>query len=90
MECTGTLQNCRFWWVKVWSSRSRASIIESEHRRVAGWEFPKIGGGYLRVPLKGYYKGTIRIPLKGSIRDVWGFPKIRGTLSWGPKKGSYY
>ena len=25
-------------------------------------------GGYLRVPLKGYHKGTIRVPLKGSIR----------------------
>ena len=24
--------------------------------------------GYLRVPLKGHYKGTIRVPLKGSIR----------------------
>ena len=23
--------------------------------------------GYLRVPLKGYYKGTIRVPLKGSL-----------------------
>ena len=33
------------------------------------WEFPKITG-YLRVPLKGYYKGTIRIPLKESVRDV--------------------
>ena len=31
------------------------------------WEFPKIRG-YLRVPLKGYCKGTIRVPLKGSIR----------------------
>ena len=30
-------------------------------------EFPKIRG-YLRVPLKRYYKGTIRVPLKGSIR----------------------
>ena len=27
------------------------------------------------VPLKGCYKGTIRVPLKGSIR-VWGFRKI--------------
>ena len=24
--------------------------------------------GYLRVPLQGYYKGTIRVPLKGPIR----------------------
>ena len=24
--------------------------------------------GYLRVPLKGYYKSTIRVPLKGPIR----------------------
>ena len=24
--------------------------------------------GFLRVPLKGYYNGTIRFPLKGSIR----------------------
>ena len=24
--------------------------------------------GYLRVPLKDYYKGTIRVSLKGSIR----------------------
>ena len=31
------------------------------------WEFPKIRG-YQRVPLKGYYKGTIRVTLKGSIR----------------------
>ena len=41
--------------------------------------------GYLRVPLKGYYKGTKRVPLKGSIR-VWTgleFPKLRGTLFWG-------
>ena len=29
------------------------------------WEFPKISG-YLRVFLKGYYKGTIRVPLKSS------------------------
>ena len=39
--------------------------------RVSGsgwsWEFPKIRG-YLRVPLKGYYKGTMRVFLKGSIR----------------------
>ena len=27
------------------------------------------------VPLKGCYKGTIRVPLKGSIR-VWGFRKF--------------
>ena len=39
--------------------------------------------GYLRVPLKGYYQGTIRVTLKGSIR-VLEFPKIRGTLFWGP------
>ena len=39
--------------------------------------------GYLRVPLKGYYKGTIRVTLKGSIR-VLEFPKMRGTLFWGP------
>ena len=26
--------------------------------------------GYLRVPLKGYYKGTIKVPLKGSIRGI--------------------
>ena len=38
------------------------------------WEFPKMG--YLRVPLKGYHKGTIRVPLKGSIRALE-FPKIR-------------
>ena len=32
------------------------------------WKFSKIRG-YFRVPLKGCYKGTIRIPsLKGSIR----------------------
>ena len=31
------------------------------------WEFPTLRG-YLRVPLKGYYKGTTRVPLKGSIR----------------------
>ena len=33
--------------------------------------------GYLRVPLKGYYKGTIRVALKGykGLR----FPKIRGS-----------
>ena len=24
--------------------------------------------GYLRVPLKGYYKATVRVPLKGSTR----------------------
>ena len=30
-------------------------------------EFPKIRG-YLRVPLKGCDKATIRVPLKGSIR----------------------
>ena len=30
-------------------------------------EFPKIRG-YLRVPLKGYYKGTMRLPVKGPIR----------------------
>ena len=26
------------------------------------WEFPK---GYLGAPLKGYYKGTLRVPFKG-------------------------
>ena len=35
--------------------------------------------GYLRVPLKGYYKGTIRVPLKGLYKGLE-FPKIRGTL----------
>ena len=35
--------------------------------RELNWGFPKLRG-YLRVPLKGYYKGTIRVPLKGSIR----------------------
>ena len=34
--------------------------------------------------LKGLqYKGTIRVPLKGSIKGLE-FPKIRGTLLWGP------
>ena len=35
--------------------------------------------GCLRVPLKGFYKGTIGVPGKGSE-----IPKIRGTLFWGP------
>ena len=35
--------------------------------------------GYLRVPLKGYYKGTMRVPLKGLYKGLE-FPKIRGTL----------
>ena len=39
-------------------------------------EFPKIRGTF-RVPLKGYYKGTLGVPLKGSTR-VLEFPKIRG------------
>ena len=30
------------------------------------WEFTE-NLGYLRVPLKGYYKGTIRVPLKRCI-----------------------
>ena len=32
--------------------------------------FKAIRGVPLRVPLKGYYKGTTRVPLKGSIRDM--------------------
>ena len=30
------------------------------------------------VPLKGYYQGTIRVPLKGSIRvwTVWSFRNL--------------
>ena len=36
-------------------------------------------GGYLRVPLKGYYKSTIRVPLKGSIKGLE-LPKIKGYL----------
>ena len=31
----------------------------------------------IRVPLKGSYKGSIGF-------RVWEFPKIRGTLCWGP------
>ena len=38
------------------------------------WEFPKTRG-HLRVPLKVYDKGTIRVPLKDSIR-VWSFRKL--------------
>ena len=33
------------------------------------WKFPKIRG-YLRVPLKGYYKPSIRAPLKGSKQGL--------------------
>ena len=50
-----------------------ATILEAEAKAQGAigpvffmWEFPKIRG-YPRVPLKGYYKGTIRVPLKGSI-----------------------
>ena len=40
-------------------------------QRLRIWEFPKLGGT-LGLLYKGYYKGTVRIPLKGSIRDVNG------------------
>ena len=30
---------------------------------------PRNFGGYLRVPLKGYYKSTIRVPLKGYYKS---------------------
>ena len=40
---------------------------------VRSGSFRKLGA--LRVPLKGYYKGTIRVPLKGSIR-VKSFRKL--------------
>ena len=43
------------------------------------WEFPKIGV-HIRVPLRGYYKGTIRVPLNKGLE----FPEIRGTAFWGP------
>ena len=35
--------------------------------------------GYLRVPLKGYYKGTIMGSSKGLYKSLK-FPQIRGTL----------
>ena len=57
--------------------------------------------GYLRVPLKGYYKGTIRfirVPLKGSTRAYrvsenkghlnFGVLIIRILLSRAPRLGS--
>ena len=36
-------------------------------------------GGYLRVPLKGYHKGSSKGVHKGS-----GIPEVRGTLFLGP------
>ena len=37
--------------------------------------------GFIKVPLKGYYKGTIRVPLQGSIRvsglGILGFKGLR-------------
>ena len=42
------------------------------------WGFPN-NSGYLKAPLKGYYKGSFKGLYKGL-----GFPKIRGTLFWGP------
>ena len=33
------------------------------------------------APLKGYYQGTVRVRVKGSIW-VSNFPKIRGTLGF--------
>ena len=49
-----------------WGSRAQSLLVLG----ALMWEFPKIRG-YLRVPLKGYDKGTIRfirVPLKGSTR----------------------
>ena len=44
------------------------------------WEFPKIRGTF-----KGIYKGSKKGSYKGSIGfRVEEFPKIRGTLFWGP------
>ena len=40
--------------------------------------------GYLRVPLKGYYKGTIMGSSKGLYKSLK-FLQIRGTLVWGPQ-----
>ena len=45
-------------------------------------EFPKIRGYCTLGSFKGYYKGTIRIPLKGSIR-VQSFRKLGGTCILG-------
>ena len=46
------------------------------------WEFPKIRGTF-----KGIHKGSFKGIYKGSIKGL-GFPKIGGTLFWGPyKKG---
>ena len=39
--------------------------------------------GYVRVPLKGYYKGTIRVPLRGYNKGLE-FPKLGDTLCGGP------
>ena len=35
---------------------------------LAIWEFRKFRGTLFGVPLKGYYKGTTRVPLEGSVR----------------------
>ena len=46
------------------------------------WGFPKIRGlpkGSFKGLLYGYYKGSFKGLYKGL-----GFPKIRGTLFWGP------
>ena len=59
---------------------SRKGLLESDASLgqtalgEAGQRLPPGGGSFrklgvhLRVPLKGYYKSTIRVPLKGSIR----------------------
>ena len=47
------------------------------------WEFPKIRGTVFWGSVKGLLSGTIRIPLKGSIKGLE-FLKIRGTVFWGP------
>ena len=44
--------------------------------RIAGFGLGAWGGD---GPLKGYDEGAIRVPLKGLE-----FPKMRGTLFWGP------
>ena len=33
-------------------------------------------GDTLGVPLKGYHKGTIRVPLKGSIREGRNYSRV--------------
>ena len=43
-------------------------------------KFPFGRERYLRVPLKGYYTGSIRIPLKGSIRLHMRVSENRGSV----------